>query len=283
MRRRAFLASAGLAALAGCSNGGESGSTATPTATGTGSPEFELRAIEAADSTPLNDPTVFAIAVRNTGTGAGTFTSALEQRIDGGEWQTAGELEMPLAAGETGEWHSPRFALDYLGTIEFRLAAFDETWAIDVVPAEYDFGVRYATPTGLLVNVRGGSFERTYPTAGNETATNESTATAEPTPTPTAPADGQVWAVMRVDVRNRLQEAQSVPEPSTFTLDVGGEERPLRQDVASDPYESGSLAGRTVRRGELVYPVPAGTQARDLRLTWERSYEGGDVKVIWTK
>jgi len=283
MRRRAFLASAGLAALAGCSNGGESGSTATPTptTTGTGSPNFELVTVEAAESTPLNDPTTFAVAVRNTGTGKGTFTSALEQRVDGGEWQTAGEIEMPIAAGEAGEWHSPRFTLQYLGTIQFRLAAFDETWSIDVVPAEYDFGVQYATPTGLFVNVLGGTFESTYPTAGNETATNESTPT--PTPTPTAPDGGGLWAVMRVDVRNRLEEAQPAPDASTFSLDVDGEKRPLRQEVASNPYEGGSLAGRTVRRGELVYPVPADTNVRDLRMTWTQSYDGGDVKVLWTK
>ncbi|MFC7255026.1 hypothetical protein ACFR97_11525 [Haloplanus litoreus] len=279
MRRRAFLASAGLAALAGCSNGGESGSTATPTSTptGTGSPEFEFRTVEAAESTPLNDPTAFAIVVENTGTGEGTFTSALEQKVGDGEWQTAGELEIPLSAGETGEWHSPRFTLQYLGTIQFRLAAVDETWSMEVVPAEYDFGVRYATPTGLFVNVLGGSFESTYPTTGTETATNEST------PTPTAPADDQVWAVMRVDVRNRLEEAQSTPDASTFTLDVDGEERPLRREVASDPYEGGSLAGRTVRQGELVYPVPSDTNVRDLRMTWTQSYDEGDVKVIWTK
>jgi hypothetical protein len=277
MRRRAFLGTVGIAALAGCSNGEGSGTTATPTVTpaGTGSPKFELRTVESAESTPLNDPTAFAIAIQNVGTGQGTFRSALEQRTDGGEWQTAGELEIPLAAGETGEWHSPRFALDYLGTIQFRLAAFDETWSIEVTPASYDFGIRYATPTGLFVNVRGGTFESTYPTPGNETATNEST--------PTAPGDDQVWVVMRVDVRNRLEEAQPAPDVSTFTLEVGGEERPLNQDVASDPYEGGSLAGRTVRRGELVYPVPADTEVNDLRMTWEQSLDGGDVKVIWTK
>ena len=161
MRRRAFLGTVGIAALAGCSNGGGSSTTATPTVTptGTGSPEFELRAVESAESTPLNDPTVFAIAIRNVGTGAGTFTSDLERKIGDGEWETAGELEMPLSAGETGEWHSPRLTPRYLTTLQFRLAAFDETWSIEITPARYDFGIRYATPTGLFVNVVGGTFE----------------------------------------------------------------------------------------------------------------------------
>ncbi|WP_251342740.1 hypothetical protein [Haloplanus halophilus] len=298
MRRRAFLSSVGIAALAGCSNGGGSDGTATPTPspTGSGSPNFELVTVEYAESTPLNNPTSFAIGVENTGTGRGTFTSELDQRLGDGEWETAGELEMPLAAGERGEWHSPRFMPRYLTTFHFRLDAFDRTWSTEAVPAEYDFGIRYATPNDLFVNVLGGSFESAYPTASNETATDgtasnetatDGTASNETatdgTVTPTTPPDGQVWAVMRVDVRNRLQEPQPAPAPSTFTLEVDGEQRPLRQDVTADPYEGGSLGGRTVRRGDLVYPVPAGTEANDLRLTWAWSLEDGDVKVIWTK
>jgi hypothetical protein len=293
MRRRAFLASAGLAALAGCSNGDGSagdGSTATPTSptstgTASGEPEFELRGAKFPDARALNNPTTFAIGVRNAGTASGTFTSALETKVGDGEWTTAGEIEMPLEPGETGEWHSPRFVPQYLTTLHYRLAAFDETWSIEVVPKRLDFSNFYAVPNELYITVLGGSFEAEYPTATNETATDgtNGTATDGPTPTPTTPADGGIWAVMRVDVRNRRQESQVAPPASSFVLEADGERRPQHQEVTDAPYEGGELAGRTVRRGDLVYAVPAGTRARDLRMTWEQSFPEGDVKAIWTK
>jgi len=286
MRRRAFLAAAGTTALTGCSNGG--GSTATPTSTatstGTGSPNFELRGAEFPDTRSLNVPTVFAIGVENVGTGRGTFTSTLETRTDDGEWREATTVEMSLAAGETGEWHSPRFVPQYLTTLHYRLDAFDETWSIEVTPRRLDFGNYYAVPNGLTLNVLGGSFESstaavreggtTNGTATNGTATN-GTATTLP--------DGQSWAVMRLDVRNRLEEPVTTPAADEFVLEVGGESRPLHQEVTDDPYESTSLAGRTITRGDLVYAVPEGTEPDDLTLRWGTSLPDGDVESIWTK
>ncbi|MFB6102970.1 MAG: hypothetical protein ABEJ73_10435 [Haloplanus sp.] len=289
MRRRAFLGAVGLTALAGCSNGGSGGSTATPTSTpaGTGSPNFEFLRVESAETTPLNVPTAFAIAIQNTGTAEGTFTSMLQAKIGDGEWKDAGTIEMTLAPGEKGEWHSPRLTPRYLTTLHYRLAAFDETWSIEVTPKRLDFGNYYNVPTGLYLNVLGGSFESKYPTptdgsTTNGTATN-GTGTPEPTPTPTTPPDGDIWAIMELEVRNRLDEPKTTPAASEFVLEVGGERRPLHQEVANPAYESITLDGRTIRRAELVYAVPEGTQAHDLTLWWEKSLPKGDVKAIWTK
>jgi hypothetical protein len=303
MRRRAFLASAGIAALAGCSNGGSpSDATPTRTATGTETPttdrtftdsgnaEFEFLGVEAPERLSINVPTTFGFGVRNVGSGPGTFTGTLETRREGEEWTAAGEIEMPLTAGETGEWHSPRFSLSYLDSYQFRLPAFDETWTIETTPRRLDFGNYYAVPTGLFINVLGGSFEPAYPTTDggttNATATpTNGTATPEPTPTPRTPApdEGGAWAVMRIDVRNRLEEPQSTPDPSEFVLEVDGERRPQHQEVSDEPYDGGELSGRTVERGDLVYAVPEGTRARDITLWWESSLPDGDVEVIWTK
>jgi hypothetical protein len=280
MRRRAFLASAGIAALAGCSNGDGSSSTATstPTPTGSGSPDFELLGVEAPDTRALNVPTTFAIGVENTGSGKGTFTSALETKVgDDGEWETAGEVEMGLAAGERGEWRSPRFVPQYLTTLHYRLVAFDETWSIEITPKRLDFSHYYTTPNGLYINVLGGSFEREFPTPSNDT--EEGTTTPEPT---TAP-DGETWAIMRVEVRNRLEEPQTIPAASTFVMEVDGERRSQHQEVSDDPYEGRELDARTITRGDLVYAVPEGTRARDVTVWWEQSLPNGDVKAIWTK
>jgi hypothetical protein len=310
-----------MAALAGC-NGGDSGSTTPTPTTGTGSPNFELLAVEGPEVNQLNNPTEFAFAIRNTGTGKGTFTSPLEARSGDGEWSTVDQIEMPLSAGETGEWRTG-FEPRYLTTYQFRLAAFDRTWSVEGVPKELLFDQRYAVPTGLFLNVQGGSFESTYPSTTNETATATSTdetatatstptatstqsATSTPTATPTPTAtstqsatptptdetttatrtpmvapEGTVWVVMRLVVRNRRREPQPAPPASTFSLSADGESRPLRQDVAADPYEGGPLAGRTVRMGELVYPVPASTSQNDIEVIWERSLDDGDVKVTW--
>jgi hypothetical protein len=303
MRRRAFLGSVGIAALAGCNGEDADPTTQTPSTTGTGTAAFDLLTVDSPERTQLNDPTEFSFVVENTGSSEGTFTSALETRQVGGEWTRATEIEMPLSAGERGEWRSPRFGPQYLTTYEFRLAAFDRTWSIDVVPKQIMFGQPYAVPSDLFINVEGGSFESTYPTPNEDdgatttetqttepTATTEATETADATPTgtpdatptPTDAPEGSVWAVLRVVVRNRLQEeSQPAPPASSFSLSVDGETPSLRQDVAPNPYEGGPLAPRTVRMGELVSSVPADTGVNELEVTWERSLAGGDVSVTW--
>ncbi|SEA09058.1 hypothetical protein SAMN04488065_1784 [Haloplanus vescus] len=291
MRRRAFLASTGIAALAGCSTGDSStDGTATPTSTATstesGEPNFEIRGTRFPSTQTLNVATTFVIAIQNTGTGDGTFTSELETKVGDGEWGTAGEIEMDVPAGETAEWHSPEFTAQYLTTLYFRLADFDETWSIEITPRELDFGNYYAAPNGLYINLLGGSFESSYPTSddsGNTTATSTTTATATPTTTPTSAPDGKTWAVISADVRNRLQEPLTTPPADSFELTIDGESQPQHQEVSDNPYESGELEGRTVIRGELVYAVPEGTTVDDIEVVWSQSLSKGDVKSIWTR
>lgn len=294
MQRRAFLASAGVAALAGCSGDGDPGNDGSTTTapsdpgggTTSGDPAFELRGAKFPDTRALNNPTAFAIGVRNAGTAAGTFRSALETKVGDGEWKTAGEIEMTIGAGETGEWHSPRFIPQYLTTLHYRLAAFDEAWSIEITPKRPDFSIGYEVPNGLFMTILGGSFEAEYPTPNDETTTDgaaNGTATGGATPTPTTPGDGEVWAVLRVDVRNRREEPRTMPPASSFVLEVDGVRRSQHQGVSATPYEGGELQGRGGHRGDLVYAVPAGTRARDLEVTWEWSLPDGDVKAIWTK
>jgi hypothetical protein len=272
MQRRAFLGTLGATVVGGCA--GNDGSDADPTATATstdggrGSAEFEFVGVQAPDSVQLNVPESFTVTVRNVGSADGTFTSPIRIKVGEAEWRTAGEISVSVPAGETREWQSARFVPRYLGPIRFRLVAFDEQWSTQVTPRTLDFGTSYDAPTGLRLNVLGGSFETELP------ATTNGTSTAAP--------DGETWAVMRLDVRNRLQEPRPTPEASAFVLEVDGERRPQHQDASDDPYESGSLDGRTVRRGDLVYAVPAGTRAGGLTCWWEASLANGDVKAIWT-
>jgi hypothetical protein len=272
MDRRTLLGAAGMAVVAGCSNGDSSGSgaTGTPmptrTKTGTGSADFEFEGVQAPDSVALNDTLAFAIRVRNVGSGRGTFTSGLSTKVNDGEWRAVeGEVSMTLDPGEPGVWESPELTPRYLGTLAFRLDAVEETWRIEVAPKRLSFGERYTTPAGLLLSVLGGSFESTAPDGNG-------------TPAP----DGMVWAVMRVDVRNSRQEAQSTPAPPTFALAVDGVSREMDLSATDDPYEDSSLAGRGGRRGDLVYAVPEETTAEDVSVTWERSSERGELRAVWS-
>jgi len=277
MQRRAFLGTLGTTVVGGCA--GNDGSDTDPTATSTpttststnggrGSAEFEFVGVQAPDSVQLNVPKSFTITVRNVGSADGTFTSAVRIKVGDSEWRTAGEISVSVPAGETREWQSSRFVPRYLDPIRFHLVAFDEQWSTQVTPRSLGFGDSYDAPTGLRLNVLGGSFETALPTTTNGTST----------PAP----DGEAWAVMRLDVRNLLQEPRTTPEASAFVLEVDGERRPQRQDVSDDPYERRKLDGRTVQRGDLVYAVPAGTEAGDLTCRWEASLSNGDVKAIWT-
>jgi hypothetical protein len=271
MRRRPFLSTAALTALAGCSTGSDSDGQ---TANGTG--EFELVGIESPDQVPSTAQVRFTIRVRNTSSERQTFSSPIELRTDEGDWRVIDTVSLALDAGETGDVQTGQIAMPYLGTRTYRLPAFDETWAVEVNPLQLSFGESYLVPNGLIVSVIGGKFEPEYPTGGSPA--NQTAA-----PTPMTPPDGNVWLIMRVDVRNRLQgESLQAPEPAQFSLTTKGTQRQLHQDVAVDPYEGGSLASRTVRRGSLVYAVPSGTKSADITMSWRASRPEGDVRAIWS-
>jgi hypothetical protein len=271
MRRRPFLSIAALATLAGCSTGSNADGQA---ANDTGG--FELIGIEAPNQVPSTAQVRFSIRVRNVSSGRQTFSSPIELQTTEGEWRPVDTVSLSLDAGETGNVQTAQLAMPYLGIRKYRLPEFDETWAIEVRPLQLSFGESYLVPNGLIVSVIGGKFESQYPTAN-------SSASQTSTPTPTTPPDGNVWLIMRVDVRNRLQnERLQAPKPAQFSLTTKETQRQLHRGVAVDPYKGGPLASRTVRRGSLVYAVPPEIQASDITMTWEASLADGDVRAIWS-
>lgn len=270
MRRRPFLSTAALAALAGCSTGSDAN-----VQTGDDSGGFELVGIEAPVQVPSTAQVRFTIRVRNVSSGRQTFSSPIELQTAEGDWRPVDTVSLALDAGETGDVQTAQLAMPYLGTREYRLPEFDETWAVEVRPLQLSFGESYLVPNGLIVSVIGGKFESEYPIANS--SANQTT-----TPTPTTPPEGNVWLIIRIDVRNRLQdESLQAPKPAQFSLTTEGAQRQLHQDVAVDSYEGGALASRTVRRGSLVYAVPSGTEAADITISWEASLADGDVRAIW--
>lgn len=269
MRRRPFLSTAALAPLAGCSIGSNANGQ---TANGTGG--FELAGIESPNHVPSTAQVRFTIRVRNVSSGRQTFSSPIELQTPEGDWRSVDTVSLSLDPGETGEVQTTQIVMPYLGTRKYRLPAFDETWAVEIHPLQLSFGETYLVPNGLIVSVIGGKLESAYPPASSS---------ANQTATPTTPPDGDVWLIMRVDIRNRLQDQSlQAPKPTQFSLTTEGTKRQLHQDVAVAPYEGGSLASRTVRRGSLVYAVPSGTKSADITMSWEASLPEGDVQAIWS-
>jgi hypothetical protein len=138
-------------------------------------------------------------------------------------------------------------------------------------------------PNGLLIGFLGGSFESAYPRPDNESTNNETASNETTTPTPTTPSGDNTWLIMRVDIRNRLQnESLQSPAPSDFTLSASGQEYEPNQAVAVNPYESQTLDPRTVIRGSFVYSVPSGTTGDEVSMSWASSFPEGDLEAIWS-
>jgi hypothetical protein len=271
MRRRFFLSSLGLTALAGCSSNENSDNP------NSGEGGFELVSLDVPRQVPSTAQVTFRFQVRNTSSQRNTFTSPIEER-QGDTWTQVDEVSLPLDSGETGTTQSSQLPFPYLGTRQYRLAAVNRTWSISTVPLQLQFRDQYVVPDGLLISVLGGSFETTYPQPDNETARNETV-----TSTPTTPSSDNIWLIMRVDIRNRSQDnpVQS-PDPSEFTLTTNGQRRQPNQAIATDPYESRMLDPRMVIRGSFVYSVPSDTAPDDVRMSWETSYSEGRLKAIWS-
>jgi len=277
MRRRLFLSSLGLTALAGCSSNGNLETPDNSNSHNPSSGPFELVDSNVPNQVPSTAQVTFTFRVQNTGSESNAFTSTVEEKQDG-TWSNVDNVRLELDSGEVGNVQTSQFSFPYLGTHQYRLTAFDRVWSIEVVPLQLRFQQQYVLPNGLLISVLGGSFESEYPRPNNETASN-----ATATPTPTTPADDNTWLVMRVDLRNRLQNKSiQSPDPTGFTLTVNGQEYQPNQSVNPDPYESQTLTPRMVIRDSFVYAVPSGTAADDVSMSWETSLPDGELKAIWS-
>ncbi|MFW6434818.1 MAG: hypothetical protein ACOCY1_00410 [Halovenus sp.] len=124
MRRRTYLTTAGLVAIAGCSDMDSSDATTT----GTPSPaSFDV--VDAGpESVNVGERFRYQIEVENTGGRDGTFEDTLEGRVAGGEWRELSTIELEVPAGETRTWEGQETESEEAGTVEFRFADDGYTW-----------------------------------------------------------------------------------------------------------------------------------------------------------
>lgn len=300
MRRRRYLAALGGGAsglLAGCSAiGGDSPSTGTATestapstGTGSGTPSvpvaeaFELTQLDVTKQTRLNEPWAFGFSVRNRTDTKRVFRTTISARVDGGEWRKfRGEASFEVAPGKIKTWQSPRLRFRFLRTVTYRLDALDETWTVEVLPLELDYGLSYTSPVGLQTTVGQVTFRDEKPTGSGSGAdgTENGTATATPTAPPPTAADGSgtKWAVVPVTVENPTERARPAPFPQEFTFLADGEAAEDHDlDTPSLYHRDRSLEPSEPLSGNLYYEIPAGTDANDIEVVLRRSYSDGGV------
>jgi hypothetical protein len=283
VNRRRLLTLAVAGVLSGCTSDTSPDPTsapATPSDDGQRTPPpvaddvaeaFEVVSIDAPSQTELNNGWAFSVTVRNTTDRPLTFASPLSFRARGGEWeQFDGQIQIPTTAGGTATWESPTSAFGYLGRYDYRLDAVDRTWSVEVMRKSVDFGVYYATPAGLTLNITDVSIRAEPPGVNDSSSTDTTT-----------PNDG-AWLLATLLVRNRGDENRRTPRARGFSLTVDGGAR-QRPTLSRGSYEATDLAPGSQVRGTLVYPVPNGTQDTDVTLWWEQEYDTGRVAASWDR
>ena len=106
MDRRAFLATTGVALIAGCSSsdgGATPTETTTPTQTSTSAPAAYDVSIEAPDRVPVEEQFTVTVEITNTGGQPGDFREPIDASIEGGPAELVRFVESDVPAGETTE------------------------------------------------------------------------------------------------------------------------------------------------------------------------------------
>lgn len=293
MRRRRFLATVGVtASIAGCSGGDSDGneagggstptatatltSTSTETATRTATPEpasFELVSVNSPDTIEIESDYQIEFTIENTGEQHGVFTSPLSYRTPRGNWQTSNErLRLEVPAGQEATWTGQAVTFDYMQEIEFRLDTLRATWSLQVVSKTLSFGRPYVNPDGIELAVTNLSFADFY-----EYSIDQYDYVEEP-------PDGSQWLFVTVHAENVSGSPEYAPLSQDFVALVGDQQfdsTMYRRDTQA--YDGGEIQAGVVRRGDVLFAVPAGASASNIEVVWSESYYDGDVAAYWSE
>jgi hypothetical protein len=284
--RRRYLALA-TASLAGCLDrpGGPPDDTATPntdapdtdtpTPSPTATPEpasFRIEDLSVPDAATIGQRLTVAATVRNVGGQAGKAAVPLTVDRGDGNWKNVGTLRTDtVQPGQAAVVEGPALTPSTLP--ELRLRAGDRQTTVSVEPPVLAVGEPFSTRAGVAVEVTGISFAPSY-----EYHVDGDARVAEATP-------GWKWAMVEVEVDNPTDSPVSTPTYEEFGL-----LRPLsgtqydpavdRNEVAR--YRGGALLAGADRAGRMVFEVPDGVRAVDLRIAWSRTYgDIGAATVYW--
>lgn len=280
-RRRVLLLAT--ASLAGCLDDPTAppddtttpGTDAPDTDTPSPTPEparFEVERLSVPDTATLGEQVTASATVRNVGGRAGQ--AAVELTVDrgDGDWHRVATLRSGrVGPGQTATVESPPLAARTLPSL--RLRAGDRQASVALEPPVQAVGRKFTTRSGVTVAVTELSFRASY-----EYHVDGETRTAEPAP-------GWKWALVEVSVENPTDEPARTPAYDEFGLVrpvAGTQYDPAvdRNRVAS--YHGGALLGDADRTGRVVFEVPDGVSATDLRVAWSRTYgDLGAATVYW--
>lgn len=299
MNRRALLAAlgAGLAGIAGCSGSPDpeptmtdaSATTATPSAERTRTPPTEpappgpaeaatpssnplrLLSIDAPSVVEITRPVGYQFTVQNPDDAPHRFEPSASAREGPGEWSVLDRWEsVELTPGEVRTFNSATFTSEYLTTERVRIDGLDATFSVEFVERGLPFRESHVDPLGRDVTVERidlrDNFQ--YVDGGYERIAEA--------------GEGRTWAMLSVKAINRGPETAEAPRYGGFSIRNGDERYWPLATGHDDTYQPVTLPEDGVASGVVVFNVPDGVSRDRLAPVWSETFEGGEVRVVWT-
>lgn len=149
MNRRAFLATASVALVAGCSSSGGGSTpteTATPTPTPTAAPAAYDVSIEAPDRVPVEEQFTVTVEVTNTGGRSGQFREPVDISLEGESAESLRTVESDVDPGETASTIVSVPALRQTGQVRLEVPGHDVEAIVEVHADDAAPRVQMVTP-----------------------------------------------------------------------------------------------------------------------------------------
>jgi hypothetical protein len=249
--------------------------TDTPTPSPTATPEpasFRVEDLSVPDAATIGQRLTVAATVRNVGGQAGRAVVPLAIDRGTGEWSAVATIRSDtVRPGQTAIVEGPPLTPSTLPALRLRVG--DRQTTVSVEPPVLAVGEPFSTRAGVAVEVTGISFAPSY-----EYHVDGDAREAEATP-------GWKWAMVEIEVDNPTDGPAATPTYEEFGLVrplSGTQYDPVidRKEVAR--YGGGALLAGADRNGRVVFEVPDGVRAADLRIAWSRTYgDIGAATVYW--
>jgi hypothetical protein len=288
MRRRRLLtlSAIGLASLAGCASSEEPGGedtpaptrTETPTRTPTdtptqtqtesGEPSFEVE-IDAPAEVEIGESYTVEFIVRNTGTAAGTYESAVYNRFAGEDYAELDTISAEIDPGEEVVWDIADISINLITTEYFYVENGDVEAEVNAVSRKLEFGDGYTTLDDIVLFVFRLEFQDSY------TWNSGDREYEEPAP------DGEKWAFLSVEVVNESGGPARIPLARDFSLIANSRQYDDEYVRKSGQYEGGEVQAGIRRTGWIAYSVPSELTKDEIRAVWSEEYSDGQAVVYW--
>ena len=288
MRRRTFTATAGTVAIgsiAGCSSDPESssgdGSSSessddSSSSESSGEARLEVTGYDLPETASIGSTVEGTITVENVGDASGGFSSPLYIRTSDSDWREIGEYSAEdIGAGETVEIDVEVTGLEYINRYEVGLGQSEETYIIQTVSAQLDWGEEFTTPEGYIIRIDEPELQDSYAYENFQGQTEQK-----------EPEGGGQYAFVNAFVKNETGQTAFSPLRSEFAL-VSDSSQFDSTILIDDPinkgkqFEGGELQPGIEREGWIAYELPADLSVSDLTMAWSKTLFGGEISLNW--